>query len=128
MNKTPHDKKMELLAEAGKLRELEKYLVDNGVPSRDAYLYTWTEERQFLYEMLSDDDCDAEKLFSMLAKKNYDGHYTIFRFTTGYKAGFGTPDLRAGWSNDILYKTYPTFPTIKEAMLWAIVNDKAFKE
>jgi hypothetical protein len=42
---------------------------------------------------------DLNTLFNLLeeiAEKEADGHITIMKFTTGWKAAFATPDLDAG--------------------------------
>ncbi|MHA2246895.1 MAG: hypothetical protein ACXADY_18265 [Candidatus Hodarchaeales archaeon] len=36
-----------------------------------------------------------------IANEYFDGHYTIFKFTTGYKGMWGTPDLYNACDNEI---------------------------
>jgi len=60
-----------------------------------------------------------EKLIE-IAEAKYDGHLTIFRWTTGWKAMLGTPDLYSGNG----YKQIgdlPMFESLKDAITWATV-------
>jgi hypothetical protein len=50
-----------------------------------------------------------------LASDNHDGHYTVFRFTTHYKAMFGTPDLDSGAGRQQI-KDSPGYNTLVEAL------------
>lgn len=45
-----------------------------------------------------------------------DGHFTLFRLTTGWKAMLGTMSSDEGWM-------VPSFPTIGAAVDWAIADD-----
>lgn len=51
----------------------------------------------------------------LLAITEKDGHLTIMRFTTGWKAMLGTPDLRSGMGADEISPLW-TYPTLKEAL------------
>lgn len=65
---------------------------------------------------------DLETLLELLGAEA-DGHYTIFKFSTNYKVGVGTPinnNVRA-----FLYN-YPAFPTLKEAVVHAILSGMSF--
>lgn len=126
MNTLSHDERMKLVSESEKAAELEKFLTENGVNYFLAHSFVWLEWDSFIKEIEDEDDHDIERLFAALAKKCFDGHYTIFRFTTGYKAAFGTPDLRTGQSSDHLYEGIVTRETIREAMLSAILNEDCF--
>ena len=59
------------------------------------------------------------------ARKNYDGHFTVFSFTTGYKAAFGTPDLDSGEGRSQLLKLQ-VYPKIKDALINAMITEKDF--
>lgn len=51
------------------------------------------------------------------ANKYHDGHYTIMKFTTNYKATFGTVNERE--QIDVLQG----FKTLKEAIINCLIND-----
>jgi len=57
----------------------------------------------------------------IIAKENYGGHYTIFRFTTNYKASFGTITER-----EDIYKLKP-FKDLKECLKNLIKNESKTK-
>jgi hypothetical protein len=76
---------------------------------------------------------DVEHLLDLLeheAKKSYDGHYTLFSFTTGYKVAFGTPDIvPCGTSKAYAQLAeMPGFPTRKDAIIAALVSPKTFAD
>jgi hypothetical protein len=56
-----------------------------------------------------------------MARVAYDGHYTIMAFTTGYKAGFGTPNLD-GLGREQVWNI-PSQETLKGALVRAIMSD-----
>lgn len=61
-----------------------------------------------------------DKLLEQLenyANKYYDGHYTILKFTTNWKVGFGTVNER-----DQIDKL-EGFKTLKEAIVNCLLND-----
>lgn len=49
------------------------------------------------------------------AEQNFDGHLTIMRFTTGWKATFGTPDLDSGFGRVQVADLTP-YLTLREAL------------
>jgi|SRR5215471_3652207 len=70
------------------------------------------------------------KLVTLEAKRLHDGHYTIFAFTTGYKVAFGTPWLYP-FNDGMAYEQLlemPAFPTLKEALIAALVAGKEFSD
>jgi hypothetical protein len=70
------------------------------------------------------------KLLTLEAKRLHDGHYTILAFTTGYKVAFGTPSLYP-FSDGMAYaqlQQMPAFPTLKEALIAALVAGKDFAD
>ena len=125
MEMTEQDKD-ECLKEARKGGELVKFLCENNVDYALAEEFVWKDAEKHSYYRSVFDDHKIERLFAALARKYTDGHYTIFRFTSGYKAGFGTPDIRGG-GNDGNINLAPTFPSIREAMLYAIDENQNFQ-
>lgn len=81
------------------------------------------------------DDLQLLKCLTEIANNHYDGHYSIFKFTTHYKVGFGTPNfLSVGWD---LEKNIPEggyreihnmsgFFTLREALIHAILVGQEF--
>ena len=63
------------------------------------------------------------KLVTVEAKRLYDGHFTVFVFTTHYKVAFGTPDLDGGKGRPQLAEM-PGAPTLKKALMAALVEGK----
>jgi hypothetical protein len=66
----------------------------------------------------------AEKM----AKRDHDGHLTIMRFTTGWKAMFGTPDLTGGEGRQEIQDLFQ-HETLEEALyrliLDGLIGDKS---
>lgn len=65
------------------------------------------------------DNLDLETLIMVAerrASKVADGHLTIMRFTTGWKAMFHTPNLLGPSGYDEVRQLQP-FPTLKEAIM-----------
>ncbi|MCL5770695.1 MAG: hypothetical protein M1479_00255 [Actinobacteria bacterium] len=61
---------------------------------------------------------DLNTLFDILeemAKKETDGHITIMKFTTGWKAAFSTPDLDSGSGREQISKL-KKYNTLEEAI------------
>ena len=61
---------------------------------------------------------DLNTMFNILeeiAKKETDGHITIMKFTTGWKAAFATPDLDAGRGKEQIDKL-KNHDTLEEAI------------
>ena len=57
------------------------------------------------------------KKLQELADKDHDGHFTVMRFTTNWRVGFGTPDCR----EDI--DTFCSGRSFEEAALEAIYQE-----
>ena len=55
-----------------------------------------------------------------IARKKHDGHLTIMKFTTGWKAFFGTPDLDSGKGRLWIF-TLKSFETIEDALLNCLI-------
>jgi len=58
-----------------------------------------------------------------IAKRDFGGHFAIFRFTTGWKAGFGTPQLHGGDEEGYqeVWKLR-TYPTLEECLRMLIAG------
>lgn len=54
-----------------------------------------------------------------LANKQDDGHLTIFKFTTGWKAMTGTPDLDSSYGREEVGRL-PAFSSLEKAAEWAV--------
>jgi hypothetical protein len=67
------------------------------------------------------------KLVTFEAKRRHDGHFTIFALTTRYQVAFGTPALESGKGRPQL-AAMPGAPTLKEALLAALVEGKDFDD
>ncbi len=57
--------------------------------------------------------------FIKAADERHDGHLTIFRWTTGWKAMLGTPDLDTGDGRWEVWEL-PMFDSMEEAAKWAV--------
>jgi hypothetical protein len=70
------------------------------------------------------------KLVTLEAKRLHNGHYTILAFTTGYKVAFGTPNIYPLNDGQAFYQVQhmPGFPTLKEALIAALVTGKDFED
>jgi hypothetical protein len=69
---------------------------------------------------------DLGTLISVLkdiAIYKYDGHYTIFSFTTGYRVMLGTPDLDSGAGRRELEEATNTCSTLEDAITNCIINE-----
>ena len=55
------------------------------------------------------------------ARRQNDGHLTLLRFTTGWKAMFGTPDLDTG-AGRTQVNALVMYPTLLEALLALLVE------
>ncbi len=61
------------------------------------------------------------KLMQIHAIEKYNGHFSIFMFTSGFKIAFGTPsNLR------LQLWPMPTFSNLKEAVIFTLVFDYQF--
>ncbi len=56
-----------------------------------------------------------------IAEKKHDGHLTIMRFTAGWKAMFGTPDLDSGNGRKEV-ENLVRHETLDEALFHLILN------
>ena len=68
---------------------------------------------------------DLIELFESVARLYTDGHFTVFRFDTGYKVMIGTPDLDAG-CHEVIWnmETHKTFPQAVIAELKRISRER----
>ena len=64
-------------------------------------------------------------LVMMIARTNYDGHFTLLSFTTGCKCAFGTPNLDTGEARSQVRKL-KTHKTLEAALVDTLVNRKSF--
>jgi hypothetical protein len=55
-----------------------------------------------------------------IADEKFDGHYTILRFTTNIRIGFGTPCDRLDFDQ------VPARANLREGLLYAIENEPTF--
>lgn len=75
-----------------------------------------------------------EQLLTLLeldAKRFHDGHYTLFRFGSGFKVAFGTPDINPPGCRQQGYVQLHEMihsPTLKDAVLEALVSGKTFDD
>lgn len=67
------------------------------------------------------------KLMALHARKHCDGHFTVFSFTAGYKAAFGTPNLDTGEGRSQLLRLQEC-PRIKDALVNALLTEDDFYE
>ena len=78
----------------------------------------WGDDREEALWMTDPDE--LESIIAALADRYYDGHYTIMKFTTGYKAVFETPDIFFVDREPIA--NLETFKTLREAVISAILR------
>jgi hypothetical protein len=63
------------------------------------------------------------------ARNYHDGHFTILKFTTHWKVGFGTPDLDSGYPEGReLIQKLKRHPTLREALLDLLSGIKRIEE
>lgn len=62
------------------------------------------------------------EMAEQIAREKHSGHFTMMRFTTGWKIFIGTPDLD-GLSERERIWNMPIFPTVEEALSHFIVNN-----
>lgn len=60
------------------------------------------------------------------ADKEYDGHLTIFKGTTGWKVAFASPEIPYDDHGEFLLHSFPAGMTFKEAIDFAIKENKNF--
>ena len=70
------------------------------------------------------------KLVTLEAKRLHDGHVTIFALTTYYQVAFGSPNLSPGSAGGAYAQRaeMPGSPTLKEALITALVEGKDFDD
>ncbi|HEY9401758.1 MAG TPA: hypothetical protein VIQ24_03625 [Pyrinomonadaceae bacterium] len=62
------------------------------------------------------------EIVERVAKEKHDGHFTVLRFASGWKAVYGTVDLgRQGVRERV--QQVPESPTLNEALLLLLVKD-----
>lgn len=61
-----------------------------------------------------------------MSNKLHDGHYSIFKFTTGYKVAFGTPEL-FGYTGRFQVQLLPNFKTLNQAIEFAVMWNVNFE-
>lgn len=57
-----------------------------------------------------------------IAAEKYDGHYTVYRFTTHYKGVFGTL-MESNISIREQLKDLPSFKTLDELLYWMVEKE-----
>jgi hypothetical protein len=60
-------------------------------------------------------------IVDQVAKAKHDGHFTVMRFTTEWKAVFGTPDLGNSAVRTKLQGT-PGYSTLQEALTMLLIH------
>lgn len=63
-------------------------------------------------------ELDLNTLMSLaetIAQREADGHFTLMRFTTGWKCFLGTPDLDSGKGREQVW-SQPMYPTATAAL------------
>jgi hypothetical protein len=58
-------------------------------------------------------------LVTFIANKRFDGHFTIMKFTGGYKSCFGTTKL--SYENRENLNRIPTFKTLEESLIGTLL-------
>ena len=127
MKNLTDQEKIEIEKSAAKDDYMVRFLFENGVSYRLSEDFILKSEKDFCDGSTYYSFEDIESLFAALAKKYTDGHYTILKFTTGYKAGFGTPDIRSG-GDDVNIEAIPMSDTIMGAVLFAIISKINFQD
>ena len=79
----------------------------------------------FEYALLKLNEGELLDVIADFAKQDFDGHFTILSFTTGYKIAFYTPCLDNNDGRNQVAKL-PSFKTMKEAMIHAILYHQVF--
>lgn len=82
---------------------------------RNKHKRVYKETYQKVYS--SNSSVTIKDLFLCIANNNYDGHYSIFKFTTNYRCMFGTPYSRTDIENAVEGKTE------EEAMMNALLKN-----
>ena len=97
--------------------------------------FTMTDDQWEAYQIAYDNfPQNPDELFSEfqeMAEERYDGHYTILKFTTGFKVAFGTPELYGPFGR-FQVQLLPNFLTliqaIEFAVMWNVSFENIFKE
>lgn len=61
------------------------------------------------------------KIAELIARTRYDGHLTVMRFTTHWKAIFGTPNLDIDGRVEV--RRLKGFPTLEQALKQLILEE-----
>jgi hypothetical protein len=64
-------------------------------------------------------------LVILIARVDYDGHFTLLSFTTGFKCAFGTPNLDTGEARSQV-RRLRIHKKLENALVDAIINRKSF--
>lgn len=67
---------------------------------------------------MTDNEMTVQELISVaeaIAKDRFDGHLTLMKFTTGWKAAWGTPDLDSGDGRSQVARLKP-YPSLEDAL------------
>jgi hypothetical protein len=118
------EEKTAILKQAMKDGKRFEYLCEMGVDYDLAEAICWKTPDCVVEEAKRLSLDEIEIALEAIAAVDYDGHYTAMRFTTGYKAFFGTPDLGAGYDSEEIF-ALPSFSKLKDAMIWAIEREVA---
>lgn len=62
-------------------------------------------------------------ILAEMKARNHDGHLTIMRFTTGWKAMLGTPDLDTSKGREQI-STLKGYESLEDALFYLIVEGK----
>lgn len=69
----------------------------------------------------SNQTSDLLEVVKKIARKHFGGHFTIFNFTTHYKAMFGTPNLDSGAGRQEVLNLKPA-SSLEEALINLILD------
>jgi hypothetical protein len=115
------NEKNDLLGQANKDGRTFEFLCGLGVDCNIAEAVAWKTPGRFIEESEKFSLDEIELVFEAIAALEYDGHYTLLRFTSGYKAAFGSPDLRTRFGAEQVLKL-KLFSKAKDAMVAAIAD------
>lgn len=88
-------------------------------------------KKDFVYIDITPDELNNLNLYQLfkiiedIAELEHDGHFTILKFTSGYKVGFNTPDIRTGLDNEKI-SNMRYFNTLKPALIDLILHRHDF--
>jgi hypothetical protein len=105
---------------------LTKSVKVNGQPTPpvrgvDRLTDPWLIKKRTLPKELRMETKDLIKIAQTLANVFHDGHLTIMKFTTHYKAMFGTPNLDIDGRNEVLM--LEGFPTLRKTLEHLILEE-----